>query len=573
MHSPPSSVPAARVADLIVACLVAENVRFVFGIPGEENIWLVDALCRAPSIRYILVRHEQAASFMADIYGRLTGQAGVCSATLGPGAINLLLGTADAHTNSAPLVALAAQGSLARLNKDSHQVIDLAGLFAPVTKWSKTLLTAPQTAEMIHKAFCIAQEERPGAVFLAIPEDIEMLTWPGEITPLRRAPKSQLLAAPTDIDRACESIKSAKAPVVLVGHGLVRARAEKALLAFVEALGAPVATTFLAKGALTDRHPLALGAIGFMRHDRANFVFDEADLIVAIGYEFQEFAPTRINPEGTKRIVCLTSSALDSDNFWQPEVAIRADLGDVLFRLASKMTLKPFLSRTALWARRAHDDEAHGRARDAHFPMRPQRVVADIRQALGDEDIVLVDTGAGKMWFSRLYPTYASNTCLVSNGLSTMAFALPGAIAAHLAFPTKRIVAVNGDGAFVMNSQEIETAVREKIPLVVVILEDKALGLIRWKMDLEMGRHCHIGFQNPDFVRYAEAYGARGILIEKAEAFSLALKRALTSNGVTIIVCPIDASEHERLTTELASLTAPGPDCEVLHPLPRYARK
>ncbi|MGC5006777.1 acetolactate synthase large subunit [Streptomyces sp. DT203] len=544
------------VAHLMVRCLEAEGVEYVFGIPGEENIRFVDALNNS-GIRYVLVRHEQGASFMAEMYGRLTGRAGVCSATLGPGAINLLLGTADATTNSTPLVALAAQGSLARLHKESHQVIELVSMFAPVTQWAACVQTPDAVPEVMRKAFKTAQSERPGAVFLAVPEDIEAARSTRPLAPLQIDTVRADAPSPSQITRAADTLATARCPVVLAGHGAARAGASAALVRFAEKLNLPVATTFHGKGVFPDDHPNALGAVGFMRHDYSNFGFDAADVLVCVGYEVQEFDPAEINPDGKKRILHLHRFPAEVDAHYPVTVGVEGDLSQSLDALAAAVPETFSCKAAGQRIRALLTDELEYGKRSAACPLVPQRVVADVRAALDREDIVLVDTGAGKMWMARLYPAYESNTCLVSNGLSTMGFALPGAIAAKLARPERKVLAMMGDGSFLMNSQELETAVREHVPLTVLVLVDGGYGLITWKMELELGRHSHTRFTNPDLVAYAESFGARGHHIKSADELLPVLRRALEEDAVSVIACPIDYSENLRLTDRLGTLQSP----------------
>ena len=543
-------------ADLLVRCLENEGVTCVFGIPGEENIRVTDALYRS-SIRYVLVRHEQAASFMAEIHGRLTGRAGVCSSTLGPGAINLLLGTADANSNSTPMVALSAQVGLNRIYKESHQSVDLVSMFSPVTKWADMVLSPGSVPEMVRKAFKLAQTERPGAVFLAVPEDIEGLPVTDDLVPLDVNTPRPDEPSPSQIARAADVLDRAIRPIVLAGHGAARSDAADALRRFSELLGLPVATTFHGKGVFPDDHPNALGAVGFMSHDYVNFGFDEADVIISVGYELQEFDPVRINPSGETRIIHLSRVPAEVDLHYDVEVGVQGDIGRTLDALAAATTTRFHLGASGERIRRLLADDLARGAVDDGFPLKPQRIVADTRAALGRSDIVLADTGAVKMWMARLYPTYEPNTCLVSNGLSTMAFALPGAIAAKLAVPGRRVLAAVGDGAFLMNSQEIETAVRERIPLTVLIWQDDAYGLIKWKMNLEIGHDVATDFSNPDFVAYAESFGARGYRVRAASDLLPMLTDALASDAVTIIACPVDYSENLRLTDALGDLTGP----------------
>jgi acetolactate synthase I/II/III large subunit len=540
-------------ADLIVRCLENEGVTHVFGIPGEENIRLIDALSRS-SIRYVLVRHEQSASFMAETYGRLTGRAGVCSSTLGPGAINLLLGTADATTNSTPLVALSAQVGLNRSFKESHQGVDLVSMFAPVTKWSALIETPEAVPEMVRKSFKLAQTERPGATYLAVPEDVESATCPADCAPLPVNRPRPDVPSPDQIERAVTILRHAESPIVLAGHGATRSGAGESLIRFAEKLGLPVATTFHGKGVFPDDHSQALGAVGFMRHDYVNFGFDQADVIVTVGYELQEFDPVRINPRGDKRIIHLHRFPAEVDRHYDVAVGIQADIGHSLDALAAATDHRFSPSADQKRIRRLLAQEMDAARSDDRFPLAPGRIVADTRAALGRDDIVLVDTGALKMWMARLYPTYAPNTCLISNGLSTMAWSLPGAIGAKVARPDARVLVATGDGGFLMNSQEIETALRERIPMVVLIWVDDAYGLISWKMDLEIGHDVDTRFTNPDFVAYAESFGAKGVRVGAAQELLPALRSALADDTVTVIACPVDYSVNQKLIQALGDL-------------------
>jgi acetolactate synthase-1/2/3 large subunit len=478
----------------------------------------------------------------------------VCSATLGPGAINLLLGVADATTNSTPVVALSAQVGLNRSYKESHQSVDLVSMFAPAAKWSELVTTPGAVPEMIRKAFKLAQSERPGAVYLAVPEDVEKATVPSDARPLLVNAPQPDEPSQRQLDRAAEVLHSVKSPIVLAGHGATRAGAGPALQRFAEALNVPVATTFHGKGVFPDDHPLALGAVGFMRHDYVNFGFDQADAIIAVGYELQEFDPIRINPDGDKKIIHLHRFPAEVDRHYEVAVGLQSDIPGTLDALVEAVGKRfdPELGEQRIRGRLATELERGGA--DERFPLSPARIVADTRKALDRDDIVLVDTGALKMWMARLYPTYAPNTCLISNGLSTMAWTLPGALAAKLARPERRVLVATGDGAFLMNSQEIETALREKIPLTVLIWVDDEYGLIKWKMDLELGENMDTAFGNPDFVAYAESFGARGVRIAEANELLPTLREALDHDGVTVIACPVDYSANLELTQALGEL-------------------
>lgn len=542
-----------KAAELIVKCLENEGVSVVFGVPGEENIRFVQALASS-TIRYVLTRHEQAASFMAEMYGRVTGRAAVVSATLGPGAINMQLGVADATTNSTPLVAISAQVGHDREFKESHQYVDLVSMFAPITRWSAGVPTARAIPEMVRKAFKVSEAERPAAVYLAVPEHIDADDTDYDLGPLPRNVVRADAPAPRQVARAVEVLRNAKRPVVLAGHGAARADATKALVRFSEEFGIQVANTFHGKGVMPDDHPNSIGTLGFMRHDYVNFGFDNADAVIAVGYELQEFDPVRINPQADKKIIHIHRFPAEVDAHYSVDVGIIGDISDSLNALTDALSGHTFDHAADVPGSGLLADEFERGQQDSRYPLAPARVVADTRTALGRSDVVLVDTGATKMWMARLYPTYERNTCLISNGLSTMSFALPGALGVKLAQPEAKVLAVVGDGAFLMNSQEIETAVRERIPLVVLIWEDGGYGLIEWKMDLELGAHYYVKFNNPDVVTYAESFGAKGYRINSADELLPTLRTALDDDGVSLISCPVDYSENLRLTDRLGEL-------------------
>jgi acetolactate synthase I/II/III large subunit len=545
----------SKAAQLMVKCLENEGVSVVFGIPGEENIRFIQALASSKSIRYVLTRHEQAAAFMAEMYGRVTGRAAVVSATLGPGAINMQLGVADATTNSTPMVAISAQVGQDREYKESHQYVDLVSMFAPITRWAAGVPTARAIPEMFRKAFKVAETERPAAVYLAVPEHIDADAADySDLTPLPRNVVRAEAPAPGQVERAVEILRKAERPVVLAGHGAARADATAALVRFSDELGIRVANTFHGKGVMPDDHPSSIGTIGFMRHDYVNFGFDHADVVIAVGYELQEFDPVRINPQADKQIIHVHRFPAEVDMHYPVSVGIIGDVSASLNALTDALAGHRFDGGTEVPGSGLLAEEYDRGQQDSRHPLAPQRVVADIRAAMGRDDVVLVDTGATKMWMARLYPTYERNTCLISNGLSTMGFALPGALGVKLARPTSKVLAVVGDGAFMMNSQEIETAVRERIPLVVLIWEDGGYGLIEWKMDLELGAHYFVRFGNPDVVTYAESFGAKGYRINGAEELLPTLQAALDDDGVSLICCPVDYSENLRLTDRLGEL-------------------
>ena len=499
------SASSRTVARAIVECLENEGVEIVFGLPGEENLHTIDALAES-SIRFVTTRDERGAAFMADTYGALTGTPGVCLATLGPGAINLMLGVANAQLDSHPLVALVAQASLDRVYKESHQFVDLVSLFRPITKWGDMVTVRVAAPEMVRKAFKQAMTEPPGATFIVLPEDVAERRTDAPVlrvnTPVDPAPDEG------QVHRAAHVLAGAMHPIVLAGPGVARDEATDALIRFSEALNMPVATTFLGKGAFPDNHRNALGTIGFMVKDYANFGFDRADVVIAVGYDLVEYSPSRWNPLADKEIVHVHRTVAEVDAHYTLAVGLQGSIGETLDAIAASSEMHDIRGEIFPVRDLVREELQRGAGDDA-FPMAPARVVSDIRSVLDDDDIVLCDTGAVKMWMARLYPTYRPNTCLISNGLATMAFSLPGAIAAKLVHPDRKVLAVMGDGAFAMSMAEIETAVRENVHLVVLVWVDGGYGLIGWKQDMNFGRRAAVSFTNPDFVKLAESFGAK----------------------------------------------------------------
>jgi len=542
-----------KAAELFVRCLENEGVEFIYGIPGEENLDIMDALVDS-SIRFVTTRHEQGAAFMADVQGRLTGKAGVCLATLGPGATNLVTGVADANMDHAPVVAIAGQAATNRLHKESHQVLDLVNLFQPITKYATQILNPEVIPEVVRKAFKLAQSGKQGASFIDFPENIAHIGGL-ELRPLAPRPVTTPYPAEVRVAAVAEIISQAEFPVILAGNGLVRADCCDALVEFAEKLNIPVATTFMAKGAIPDSHRLSLGTVGLQAHDYVSCGFDRADVIICIGYDLVEYPPNLWHRSADRKIVHIDTHPAEVDAYY--EVADGA-LGD--FRI----TLAEVAGRAAPHHGHLHERlheailrELHTDDNDVGFPVKPQRIVADLRRALGPEDIVICDVGAHKMWMARMYPCERPNTCIISNGFASMGIAVPGAVAAKLNFPQRKIVAVTGDAGFLMNSQEIETAIRMKTPLVILIWNDASYGLIEWKQYNHFGRSSNVKFTNPDFVKYAESFGARGYRITRTEDLLPTLTEALALDTVAIIDCPVDYSENLRLTAKLGEMVCP----------------
>jgi len=541
-----------KAAVLLVKCLENENVEYIFGIPGEENIDVMDALLDSP-IQFVTAHHEQGAAFMADVYGRLTGRAGVCMATLGPGATNLITGVADANMDRAPIVAIAGQGATTRLHKESHQILDLVTLFRPITKYSTQILEPGIVPEIVRKAFKVAQTEKPGGAFIDFPENVAAMTVDKQ--PIRVQTPYTSRAPDSFLEAAAALIGAARAPVILAGNGVVRQGAAESLVTFAEVLRIPVANSFMAKGVMPFTNELSLGTIGLKAHDLPWFAFEEADVVICVGYDMVEYHPEMWNPAGDKTIIHIDALPAEVDGHYIVAVGVLGDIHTSLRAIALRarpQVASPFKAiRKAIVADRAEYSN------DTAFPIKPQKIVWDLREVLGPEDIAISDVGAHKMWMARMYRAERPNTCIISNGFAAMGIAVPGAIAAKLAYPDRKVVAVTGDAGFMMNSQEIETALRMKTPFVVLIWNDSEYGLITWHQLRHFGRPSHIAFKNPDFVKYAESFGAKGYRVERTEDLLPTLQQALADDTVVMIDCPVDYRENMLLTAKLKSVESP----------------
>jgi len=539
-------------AQLLVKCLENEGVEYIFGIPGEENIDIMDALLDSP-IKFITTRHEQGAAFMADVYGRLTGRAGVCMATLGPGATNLITGFADANMDRAPIVAIAGQGATTRLHKESHQILNLVNLFQPIAKYATQILEPEIVPEVVRKAFKVAQTEKPGGAFIEFPENIAESKVEGVPIEVQTAYTS---AAPdAKIDQASNIISEAKFPVILAGNGVIRQGAAEELVRFAEMLRIPVANTFMAKGVVPFSSDFSLGTIGLKARDLPWYAFERADVVICVGYDMVEYHPDMWNPNNDKKVVHIDALPAEVDGHYIVSVGVLGDISSSLRALALKA--RPQKSVPFKAVRKAIIEDRASYANDTSFPIKPQKIVWDLREVLAPDDIAISDVGAHKMWMARMYRAERPNTCIISNGFASMGIAVPGAIAAKLANPERKVVAVTGDAGFLMNSQEIETAIRVGTPFVILIWNDSEYGLITWHQLRHFGRPSHITFKNPDFVKYAESFGAKGYRVERAEDLIPTLKRALDDNVVAIVDCQVDYSENMKLTNRLKDLTSP----------------
>jgi len=527
-----------KVAELLVKCLENESVSVVFGLPGEENLDVMDAIEESTSIRFVQTRHEQGAAFMADVYGRLTGEAGVCLSTLGPGATNLLTGVADAHLDHSPMVVLTGQVDLESLHKESHQHIDLVEMFRPVTKWNTQIVHSSTVSESVRKAFKVAQTEKTGPTHLDLPEDVAG-RWTDDLPLPVNRPRATV-PAERDIERALKVISKARYPLIIAGNGVVRGRASGMLTRFAEAFQIPVAHTFMGKGAVSYRNPLSLSSIGTQAWDSVSCGVDRADVVIAVGYDLVEFAPKYWNPDRAKEIIHIDTEPAEVDAYYNVKVGLTGGILESLDRL-TKNAFHRTPPRIA-GIRGMILDELDSYRENKEFPLKPQKIISDIRTVMGDDDIVISDVGAHKMWIARMYPCVKPNTCIISNGFAAMGIALPGALAAKLLFPEKKILAVVGDGGFMMNSQELETAIRVGTPFVTLIFRDDHYGLIRLKQLDRFKRTSHVDFLNPDFVRYAESFGAKGYRVEAADELTAILEDAFRQNVPSVIDCPVDYS-------------------------------
>lgn len=542
-----------RASDLLVEALEMEGVRFVFGIPGEETLDLSESL-DSSSINFVPVRHEQGGAFIADVIGRLTGRAGVALGTLGPGATNLVTGVADAYLDRAPLVVLTGQGTLERMHKESHQYIDVVSLMAPITKWNARITDPGIVPEAVRKAFALAESEKPGATHLELPEDVMAAPVSLNDRPLARSDPVRPEPSARALLRAADVIRSGHKVVALAGNGVVRGRAAPALREFARATGVPVAETFMGKGLLPADSPLALGATGLQAGDYAMAGFEEADVVIAIGYDLVEQAPRQWNPSRDKAIVCIDTLPAEVDSYFTPTVELVGDIYHVLTVLGEELRGQvnpggsPKLREMTLGL-------LAQAATDESFPLQPPRVLASVRRLLRRDDILVSDVGLHKLWIGRMFPAYEPNTTLIANGLAGMGFAVPAGIAAKLVHPEAHVVTISGDGGFLMNAQELETSCRLGTNVVHLIWENHQFGSIVWKQERRFGRHFGTDFTNPDFVALAESFGLASWRVESATDLDERLRFALSLDISSVIVVPVDYSLDVAMTRELGTAT------------------
>ena len=546
-----------KASDLLVKCLETEEVEYIFGIPGEENADLMISLLDS-KIKFILTRHEQGAAFMADVYGRLTGKVGVCLATLGPGATNLVTGVANANMDRSRLIAITGQKDSHLLHKESHQNMDAITMFKPITKWNWSIRNAKNIPEIVRRAFKIALSEKPGATHIELPQDIAKRK--SNIPPIIPQKIRRSKANEDLIKEAAEIILQAKRPMLFIGNGCIREDASEAIRRFAERTGICSMNTFMAKGVIRDDQERHLRTIGIKDADHALLAMKEADVVIAVGLDLVEYSPISWNSELNKTIIHIDFTPSEVYTFYRPEVEIISDIEYAINAILDEIERQQKQHPESIDLPRKDIPETFERIRqevdirtesfknDNSYPIQPEKLVSDVRDALDEKDIVLSDVGAHKLWISKIYKTYEPNTCIIPNGFCSMGFAVPGAIAAKIVYPERNVVAMCGDAGFLMNVQELETATRLKIPIIIVIWCDRDLGLISLKQLDEFGKTSHTKFDNPDFVYLAKSFGAVGHHVKSVKEFEEKLQEAkLEKEKVTIIAVDVNYSRNRIL--------------------------
>ena len=532
-----------KASDLLVAALENEGVGYIFAIPGEENLDVLESLRRS-TIKLVLTRHEQAAGFMAATYGRLTGRAGVCLTTLGPGALNLTTAAAYAHLGAMPMVMITGQKAIRSSRQARFQIVDIVATMRPLTKMATQIVAAQSIPTLVRDAFRVAQQERPGPVHLELPEDVAADEATADIISphLVKLPVAPAVA----VERAAAMIMAANRPLVMLGAAASRPQLAEPLSAFVRRCGIPFFNTQMGKGAVNAGSNLYMGTAALSERDWVHEAIDRADLIISIGHDTVEKPPFLMGHDGPQ-VIHVGATPATVEQVYFPQAEIVGDVGAGLAALADRLEGKLPNGQALLGLRDGILAHLAERSTEDRFPLTPQRIVHDVRQVIPPDGIVALDNGMYKIWFARNYRTSVANTLLLDNALATMGAGLPSAIAAALIHPERRVLAVCGDGGFMMNSQELETAVRLKLNLVVLVLEDHAYGMIRWKQEVDTFPDFGLAFGNPDFVAYAKSYGARGWRVGTASELSTMLEAAFEEGGVHLVVAPVDYSENMRV--------------------------
>ena len=536
-----------KASDLFVKCLEEEGVEYIFGIPGEENLDLLDSL-RGSRIKLILTRHEQAAGFMAATYGRLTGRSGVCMSTLGPGATNLVTAAAYSQLGAMPMVMITGQKPVTRSKQGKFQILNVVDMMLPLTKFTHQIVSGHNIPSRIREAFRISQEERPGAAHLELPEDIAAEQT--DVGPLKASRARRPIAEGKAVGQAVEMIEAAKHPLLLIGAGANRKLPASMLRAFVDKTGIPFISSQMGKGVLDERDPLFLGNAALSANDFLHRAVENADLIINVGHDDIEKPPFFMS-EDSFQVIHVNFMSAEVDQVYFPQLEVIGDIGNSLWQIKEKVTPQKSWDFSFFMTVRehvmAHLDEG---ADDPRFPMYPQRLVADVRKVMASDGIIALDNGVYKIWFARNYPAHQHNTVLLDNALATMGAGLPSAMGAKIVHPELQVMAICGDGGFMMNSQELETAVRLKMNLVVLILRDNSYGMIKWKQAGMKLEEFGLDFGNPDFVKYAESYGAHGHRVQSTESFAPLLKQCFETPGVHVVEAPVDYSDNDRILNQ-----------------------
>lgn len=536
-----------KTSDLLAECLEAEGVEYIFGIAGEENLDFLESL-RKSSIRFVATRHEQGAGFMAATYGRLSGKVGVCLSTLGPGATNLVTPAAFAQLGAMPMLMITGQKPIKSSKQGQFQIVDIVGMMKPLTKFTHQIASGETLPANVREAFRLAEEERPGAAHLELPEDIARED--SEARPIPPGSTRRPVVEEKALRKAIEALEQAKHPLLVIGAGANRKRTAKMLRAFVDKQGIPFVSTQMGKGVVDESHDRFLGNAALSSGDFPHRAIESADVIVNVGHDVVEKPPFFMEQDG-RHVIHINFSPAEIDPVYFPQTQLVGDIANAVWQLNEALEPQECwdFSRFETIRDAMRDHVAEG-ADDDRFPVYPQRLVADVRQVMGESDIVALDNGIYKIWFARNYPALCPNTVLLDNALASMGAGLPAAMAAKLVFPERKVLAVCGDGGFMMNTQEIETAVRLGLDLVVLILNDSAYGMIEWKQEHMGFGDYGLEFNNPDFVKHAESYGAMGHRIEAAEELISTLKKCFDAGGVHLIDCPVDYSENDRILNE-----------------------
>ena len=534
-------------SDLLVAALENEGVDFIFGVPGEENLDVVESL-RNSRITLVLTRHEQTAAFMAATHGRLTGRPGVCISTLGPGALNLVTGAAYAYLGAMPMILLTGQKGIMTSRQARFQIVDMIATMRPLTKSTRQIVSTGSIPTFVRDAFRVAMEERPGPVHLELPEDIAGEEAP-DLPMVPPHPIEQPIAPPSALDLAAQMILKAERPLVMLGAASSRPRLSAGLTDFIARTQIPFFNTQMGKGTVAGGHNLYMGTAALSERDYVHEAIDRADLIITIGHDTIEKPPFLMGRDGPQ-VIHISYTPANVEQVYFPHAELVGDVGPSLALLADRLEGKLKTASALASLREGILARITDRATEGRFPPTPQRIVHDVRQVMPEDGIVALDNGMYKIWFARNYRTWVPNSLLLDNALATMGAGLPSAMMAAMLYPDRRVLAVCGDGGFMMNSQELETAVRLKLNLVVLILDDNGYGMIRWKQAVDNFSDWGLTFGNPDFVKYAEAYGAKGSRVEATEDLAPVLEAAFKGGGVQLVTVPIDYSENMRVLVD-----------------------